>query len=100
MTDERPRVAARFDPLEEAQIPLFVAIGRAVVGVEGLEKMLLLEAARLHTERDPNTIAEQIGKLEARTGGQLLAELRKLGIPPELRGEDLERDHAPQRACP
>jgi hypothetical protein len=91
MTDTRPQVTAYFDEPDEASAPFFLAIGRAVLAVSGLEKMLLLEIAGLLTEHESveslaakPELGEELSKLERLTAGGLLRELRKLDLAPDL----------------
>jgi hypothetical protein len=87
----RPRVTAYFAEPDGEATPLLLAIGRAVLGVAGLEKMLLAELARLLVERHAGAdevtsrrVGEELARLERLPAGQLLAELRGLQLAPEL----------------
>lgn len=75
MPDARLRVTASLDESGEGSTPLLVAIGRTVQAVAGLEKMLLLEIARLLMERDSidgTTPNRQFDEELSRLDGSLL----------------------------
>jgi hypothetical protein len=85
-----PQWTAYFEPNEEV-MPFFLAVGRAVLAVSSLEKMLLLETARLLVERNTDEgvtsiwkLEQQLSRLERLTAGQLLHELRNLDLSPDL----------------
>jgi hypothetical protein len=85
---DRTRVTAYFDESDNGELmPLFVAVGRAVLAAAGLEQALRLEIVRLLVERKSATgIAEypELATIEGLTGGQLVRELRALGLDPDL----------------
>ena len=68
--------------------PLLRAIGRAVWGIGGLEKSLLLEYARLAVERDGLSpeLGEELTRLEGLPSGAVLNEVRKFDLPGDLDG--------------
>lgn len=79
-----------FEP-DEATVPFFTSVGRAVAGAAALEKALQFELARLlHAEHQRSDDAEsaslqkELSKLDRKTAGQLLDELQKLGLPGDL----------------
>jgi hypothetical protein len=87
----RPHVTAYFAEPDKNGSPLLLAIGRAVLGVAGLEKMLLAEIARLLVERHGGgdearreRASKELARLERLPAGQLLAELRGLELAREL----------------
>jgi hypothetical protein len=84
-------MTAYFDGPDEDGAPLFLAIGRAVLAVSTLEKMLLLEIARLLVERNPGAgivpsdgLDQELARLEGLTAGLLLRELRRLDLSVDL----------------
>jgi hypothetical protein len=109
VSDARPRVTAYFEePDRDGEaVPLYLAVGRALLAVAGLEKMMLLEIAQLLVERNPDAsiaqnrkLAWELSRLECLTGGQLLRELRNLDLSPDLDeriGDAIDRR---KRDCP
>lgn len=91
MSGERPRVTAGLDEPDEGAARLFLAVGRAVLAVAGLEQNLRFEIARLLIERNSAASVAQSAELDKElarigelTGGQLLRELRRLDLPADL----------------
>lgn len=91
MSCERPRVTARLDEPDEGAARLFVAVGRTVLAVAGLEQNLRLEITRLLIERNSAADVAQSAELDKElarigelTGGQLLRELRRLDLSVDL----------------
>jgi TDG/mug DNA glycosylase family protein len=84
---ERPSVFAYFADLDEQAVPLLASVGRAVLGVAGLEVNLRLELVRLlsaaHASEE-DLLLKRLARAERMTGGQLLRELAKLGLPKDL----------------
>jgi hypothetical protein len=69
-------------PIEPTMAPLLLSIGRAVLGAAALEKVLLVEIARRHADRDGFTadLDEALSRLERRPAGALLRELERLDL--------------------
>jgi hypothetical protein len=77
------RTDESLDPLYPEFAPLAQAIGRAVLGVAGLEKVLLVEIAqrRAHSQPVAEKLGQELRQLETKPAGVLLKALRALGIP-------------------
>jgi hypothetical protein len=73
------------EPADHAT-PLILAIGRTIVSVAGLEKMLLAEIVSLRMEAGATQqeVAGDITRLESTPAGALLSALRELGLEPDL----------------
>jgi hypothetical protein len=91
MAEERLRVTGRLDEPDEEAARLFIAVGRAVFMVAGLEHNLRLEITRLLVERNSATgvpqslkVDRELTRIGELTGGQLLRELRQLDLPAGL----------------
>lgn len=88
--EQRPSVFAYFAyfaDLDEQAVPFLAALGRAVVGVAALEANLRMELARLlaiEHGSDDGRLMKELARIERLTGGQLLGELRKHGLPEDL----------------
>jgi hypothetical protein len=90
-TERRPRVVGSFVEPDEMTLPLFVAIGRAVVAAAALENALQLEPARLlyvkHAaagELPSSSLALELFRFDRLSAGQLLGKLQELGVPADL----------------
>jgi hypothetical protein len=89
---ERPRVVGSFVEPDDVAMPLLVAVGQALFAVAGLEKSLQLELIRLIVAGRPSDAPtrglslESLADVERLTAGQLLAQLRTLGLPEDLDG--------------
>lgn len=77
---------SELNPVDEKFLPLAQAIGRAVLGAAGLEKVLLVDIAqrRAKTEGLTDQLGQQLSRLEAQPAGALLRTLRELGMPGDL----------------
>jgi hypothetical protein len=80
MDDSKP------DPIDPKLLPLMQSLGRAVLGAAVLEKILLVDIARRHTEQEglSERLAQLMTELEPRPAGDLLQVLRRLGLREEL----------------
>jgi hypothetical protein len=86
MSEHRPRVTGYFLEPDEESRPLLVAIGRAVMGAAALEKVLLLEIARVRAESEGLTpeLGDELSRLEGLSAGVLHKTLRALELPDDL----------------
>lgn len=91
-SSEYGRVHGYFVEPDERAVPLLHAIGRVVWAAAALEKVLLLEIARLQYERDgvfPREV--ELAKLELARAGRLLKQLRDLRPRVSARSDALGR---------
>jgi hypothetical protein len=88
---DRPRVKGQWEEPSEDGRALFFSIGRAVYSAGGLESSLLVELMRimrvrataegkLNTAKGRHALSRKFERLEKKTAGQLLYQLRELGL--------------------
>jgi hypothetical protein len=88
--EERPRVSGSYDEPDPSATAASAAIGQAVLAVAALEKCLELEllrlvAAQAGAEENLGPLLEaRLASMSRMTAGQLLREVRRLGLPSDL----------------